>query len=103
MDHALAAYVKLSIVTQLAHSRQEFTMTTWNLTISEETDRSVRSYLARKGVSEADLSQFVDRAVRQTVFWETVAGIQERNNDLSPEEAQALADEALAEVRANPA
>lgn len=76
-------------------------MTRWNLVIPEETDRSVRSYLARTGGKKGDLSKYIDRAVRQAVFWDTIENIQERNKDLSPEEAQALADEAVEAVRAN--
>ena len=76
-------------------------MTRWNLVILEETDRSVRSYLARTGGKKGDLSKYIDRAVRQAVFWDTVENIQDRNKDLSSEEAQALADEALEAVRAN--
>ena len=37
-------------------------MTRWNLVISNDTDRSVRSYLARTGGRKGDLSRFVDRA-----------------------------------------
>jgi len=66
-------------------------MTRWNIVISEETDRQVRSYLA----------SFVDRAVRQAIFWETVETIWERNKHLSAEEAQALADEVVDSIRAN--
>ena len=78
-------------------------MTQWNLVIPEETDRTVRSFLARNPEGKADLSAYVDHAVRQALFWDTVENIQVRNSDLSPEDAQALADEAVAEVRANPA
>lgn len=77
-------------------------MTQWNLVVPEETDRNVRTYLARSGGEDADLASYVDRAVRQAIFWDTVEGIRTRNRDLSPEEAQALADEALTEVRENP-
>ena len=76
-------------------------MTRWNIVISKETDRQVRSYLARTGGKKGDLSRFVDRAVRQAIFWETVETIWERNKHLSAEEAQALADEAVDSVRAN--
>lgn len=76
-------------------------MTRWNLAIPEETDRSVRSFLARTRGEKADLSAYVDHAVRQALFWDMVEGIQERNKDLSPEDAQALADKAVAELRAN--
>ena len=76
-------------------------MTRWNLVISDDTDRSVRGYLARTGGKKGDLSRFVDRAVRQAIFWETIESVWQRNKDLSASEAQALADEAVAQVRAS--
>ncbi len=76
-------------------------MTRWNLVISDDTDRSVRSYLARTGGKKGDLSRFVDRAVRQAIFWETLDSVWERNKGLSPGEVQALADEAVTQVRAS--
>ena len=76
-------------------------MTRWNLVIADDTDRQVRSYLARTGGKKGDLSRFVDRAVRQAVFWETVESIWKRNRHLSSEDAQRLADESVAEFRAD--
>ena len=76
-------------------------MTRWNLVVSDDTDRSVRSYLARTGGKKGDLSRFVDRAVRQAIFWETIESVWERNKGLSPSEAQALADEAVTQARAS--
>ena len=76
-------------------------MTRWNLVIADETDRHVRSYLARTGGKKGDLSRFVDRAVRQAIFWETVESIWERNRNLSSEDVQRLADEAVAQARAH--
>jgi Ribbon-helix-helix domain len=76
-------------------------MTRWNLVIPEKTDRAVRSYLARTGGKKGALSKFVDQAVRQAIFWETLESVWERNKDLTAEEAQALADEAVAWARAN--
>ena len=76
-------------------------MARWNVVISEDTDRTVRGYLARTDGKKGDLSHFVDHAVRQAIFWETVETIRERNRHLSGEEAQALADEAVAQVRAD--
>lgn len=75
-------------------------MTRWNLVIADETDRHVRSYLARTGGKKGDLSRFVDRAVRQAIFWETVESIWERNRNLSGEDVQRLADEVVAQTRA---
>ena len=76
-------------------------MTRWNLVIADETDRHVRSYLARTGGKKDDLSRFVDRTVRQAIFCETIESIWERNRHLSGEQAQLLADEALAQARAH--
>jgi hypothetical protein len=76
-------------------------MVRWNLVISAETDRSVRNYLARTGGKKGDLSRFVDRAVRSEILRETLHQVWERNEDLSAEEAQALADEAVAWAREN--
>ena len=65
-------------------------MTRWNLVISDDTNRRVRSYLARTGGKKGDLSRFVDRAVRQAIFWETVESIWERNRHLSAKRCRAL-------------
>ena len=76
-------------------------MPRWNLVISDDTDRSVRSHLARTGGKKGDLSRFVDRAARQAVFWETLESVWDRNRGLSAADAQALADAAVAEARAD--
>ena len=74
----------------------------WSLVVSDATDRSLRSYLARTGGRKGDLSRFVDRAVRQAIFWETLESIWERNRNLSAAEGpQALADDAVAQARAD--
>lgn len=73
----------------------------WRLVVPDETDRSLRRYLARTGGRKGDLSRFVDRAVRQAIFWETLESIWERNQRLSADEIQALADEAVAQDRAD--
>ena len=75
----------------------------WSLVVSDATDRSLRSYLARTGGRKGDLSRFVDRAVRQAIFWETLESVWERNRNLSAAEARALADDAVAQARADSA
>lgn len=74
----------------------------WNVTIRDETDRLVRSHLARRGFKKGDLSKFVDRALRRTVFWETVDAAQEMNRDADPAQIEADIDAAVAEVRRAP-
>jgi hypothetical protein len=78
-------------------------MTRWNLSISEDTDRMVRSYLARIGLKKGDLSKFVDTAVRAEVLRQTVKAVQEQNAGLTEDQAMALANEAVEWARANPA
>ena len=62
--------------------------------ISDDLGRSVQRYLRRQG---GDLSEYVNTAIKRQLFWDTV---QEQNRDLSPEEAESLADEALDWARA---
>lgn len=76
-------------------------MVRWHLVIPEGTDRTVRSFLARAGGKKGDLSKFVDQAVRERVFWETVSEVHEQNNGISSQDAQRLADEAVAWAREN--
>jgi hypothetical protein len=77
-------------------------MTRWNLSVSDETDRLVRSHLARTGLKKGDLSKFVETAVRQEILRRTVKEVQAQNAGLTEEEAMALANEAVAWARANP-
>jgi Cu/Ag efflux pump CusA len=77
-------------------------MTRWNLSIPDETDRMVRSHLARTGLKKGDLSKFVDEAVRGAVLRRTVKEVQAQNVDLSEDQAMGLANEAVAWARANP-
>lgn len=78
-------------------------VTRWNLNIQDETDRMVRSHLARSGLQEGDLSKFVDDAVRREVLRRTMKEIRAGNADLTPAEAERLANEAVAWARAHPA
>jgi hypothetical protein len=75
-------------------------MTRWTLSIPDETDRSVRTYLARKGLKKGDLSRFVDQAVRQQVFALVVKDVKERNADADADELAELIEEAVGRTRA---
>ena len=75
-------------------------MTRWNLSISEETDRTVRMFLARNGGKKGDLSRFVDDAVRRRVFDLTVSQVKERNAGLDQREILGLIDDEVSAARA---
>lgn len=76
-------------------------MTRWTLSIPDETDRTVRTYLARIGLKKGDLSRFVDRAVRRQVFALVVQEIKERNADADSDELGKLIEEAVERARAH--
>ena len=75
-------------------------MTRWNLSVSEETDRTVRTFLARNGGKKGDLSRFVDEAVRRRVLDLTVSQVKERNADYNQREILDLIDDEVSATRA---
>ena len=75
-------------------------MTRWNLSISEKTDRVVRTFLARTGGKKGDLSRFVDEAVRRRVLDLTVREIKDRNTRHDQQEILDLIDEEVDAARA---
>lgn len=75
-------------------------MVRWNLSIPEETDRTVRAFLARKGAKKGDLSRFVDEAVRRRVLDATVHDVKERNARIDGQAILDLIDEEVDAARA---
>lgn len=75
-------------------------MTRWNLSIPNETDRAVRSFLARKGGKKGDLSKFATEAMRREILRQTIFDLQTQNTDLNEHEANQLAEEAVTWARA---
>ena len=53
-------------------------MARWKLSVSEETDRAVRTFLARSGGKKGDLSRFVEEAARRRVLDDTVRAVKAR-------------------------
>ncbi len=75
-------------------------MVRWNLSVSEETNRAVRTFLARNGGKKGDLSRFVDEAVRRRVFDLTVSQVKDRNAGHDQRELLDLIDEEVSTTRA---
>jgi hypothetical protein len=76
-------------------------MARWNLVVSEQTDRAVRTYLARTGGKKGDLPRFVDEAVRRRLLDLTVREIKLRNARYDQQEIIDLIDEEVAAARAD--
>lgn len=72
----------------------------WSLVVSRETDISLRTYLAQRGLRKGDLSKFVEEAVRWRVLDRTVTEVKARNAEVPPKEIESAIDEALQSVRA---
>jgi hypothetical protein len=69
--------------------------TRWSIKISEETDRSLRTYLAQHGAKKGGLSQFVEEAVQERLYKLTVDEVQARNADLPEGELESLIEDAV--------
>jgi hypothetical protein len=72
----------------------------WNIKISKEADRSVRGYLAQRGLKKGDLSKFVEEAVRWRILRMTVDRVREGFAGMEGAELDALIDEATDAARA---
>lgn len=70
-------------------------MERWTVVISEETNRSLRTYLAQHGMKKGAISRFVEEAVEERLYRLTVAEVQARNADVPDSELAELIDEAV--------
>jgi hypothetical protein len=77
-------------------------MTRWTVSVSKETDITVRSFLAQRGLKKGDLSKFIEEAVRWRVLDQTMAEARGKFADLPPNELEALLEEAVAVTRRAP-
>lgn len=73
----------------------------WNIQVSADTDRAVRSYLAQTGMKKDGLSKFVEEAVQWRVFRITVDRAREAAADLDPAELENLITKAVDAARAD--
>ena len=70
-------------------------MERWTIKVSAETDRSLRTFLAQRGMKKGALSAFVEEAVEERLYRLMVEEIQARNADLPEEELEDLVEEAV--------
>ena len=69
----------------------------WSIVVPEETDRALRSFLARRGTKKGDISRFVEEAVQSRLFELTVEGVKERNREHDQNEILGAIEDALAD------
>ncbi len=75
------------------------TTTRWTVSVSRDTDISVRSFLAQRGMKKGDLSKFIEDAVKWRVLDQTMAEARAGFADMPSDAVEALADEAVTAVR----
>ena len=73
--------------------------TRWTVTVSNETDRTLRAYLGAQGMRKGDISKFVEDAVRWRMFDQAVQAVKARHADIDAADLQAAIDEACQIVR----
>ena len=66
----------------------------WSIFVPEETDRALRSYLARRGTKKGDISRFVGEAVPARLLELTVEDVKKGNRNLHQEDILAAINEA---------
>jgi hypothetical protein len=73
--------------------------TRWTVSVSKETDITVRSFLAQRGMKKGDLSKFIEEAVKCRVLDQTMAEARGKLADLPPEARESVIDEAVTATR----
>ncbi len=76
-------------------------MTRWSLVVDENTDRNLRAYLGQQGAKKGDLSKFVEEAVQQRLFNDTVNAVKFRNAELDQDIILNTVNEVVEAVRAD--
>jgi hypothetical protein len=71
----------------------------WTVSVSKDTDITVRSFLAQRGMKKGDLSKFIEDAVKWRVLEQTMAEARGKFSDLTPDALDALVDEAVTATR----
>jgi hypothetical protein len=77
-------------------------MTRWSVVVSEETDKTLRVFLAEQGGGKkGDLSAFIEDAVKSRLFELTVKQIKEQNLGTDQQIILDTIEDAVRGVRAN--
>jgi hypothetical protein len=76
--------------------------TRWTVSVSKDTDITVRSFLARRGMKKGDLSKFIEEAVKWRVLDQTIAEARSKFADIPADELEVVIDAAVTAARQEP-
>jgi hypothetical protein len=71
----------------------------WSIVVGEDTDQALRAFLGRQGGRKGSLSKFVEQAVRDKIFFETVERVKNNTAHLADNKTQQLIADAMAWAR----
>jgi Cu/Ag efflux pump CusA len=71
----------------------------WTIKVSRDTDISVRTLLARRGMKKGDLSRFIEDAVRGHVLDQATQDAKRQNRRVAVRTLLGAIDDAVADVR----
>ena len=75
--------------------------TRWNLVVSKQIDKDLRQLLASEGRGKkGGISRFVEEAVSKHIFDTAAQAAKKHNEDIDPDELDAIIEESLAWARA---
>ena len=75
------------------------TITRWTVSVSRQTDMSLRTFLAQRGMKKSDPSKFIEAAIKWRLLDQTMAEAR-RIFRHAGEALESLSDEAVTAIRA---
>jgi hypothetical protein len=76
------------------------TITRWTVSVSRQTDMSLRTFLAQRGMKKSDPSKFIEAAIKWRLLDQTMAEARAGFSDMPGEALESLIDEAVTATRA---
>lgn len=71
----------------------------WSIVVGEGTDQALRAHLGRTGGRKGSLSRFVEQAVHDKIFFDTLAEAKEKSGVASDADMEMIIGEAVAWAR----
>ncbi len=76
------------------------TITRWTVSVSRQTDMSLRTFLAQRGMKKSDPSKFIEAAIKWRLLDQTMAEARAGFSDMPSEALESLIDKAVTAARA---
>ena len=71
----------------------------WTVSVSKDTDITLRCFLAKRGMKKGDMSKFIEESVRWRVFDQSLTEARAKFADIPADDLQAIIAEATQNVK----